>query len=137
MRVPGGAGDRRARGVPGRRARVAEGNERRGDGGVPCGHDARQVPARVEPSPAIPPMPGGRIRISPVARRHAGGKKDRNRFQPHISLYRGCKQAPAAPAVAPDFSLSYDHLTLFESRQGRRGVSYHPVAEWPLRTPSA
>lgn len=67
----------------------------------------------------------------------AGGKKDRNRFQPHITLYRGCKQAPAAPAVAPDFSLSYDHITLYESRQGRRGVSYHPVAEWPLRTPSA
>jgi 2'-5' RNA ligase len=62
----------------------------------------------------------------------AGGKKDRNRFQPHITLYRSCRQAPAAPATIPHFGFAYDHITLYESRQGRRGVSYHPVAEWPL-----
>ena len=66
----------------------------------------------------------------------AGGKKDRNRFQPHITLYRGCRQAPAAPANIPPFCFDYDHITLYESRQGRRGVSYHAVAEWPLHTAS-
>lgn len=62
----------------------------------------------------------------------AGGKRDRNRFLPHLTLFRGCTQAPPAPSLAPAFVLDYDHFTLYESRQGRRGMSYHTLAEWEL-----
>jgi 2'-5' RNA ligase len=62
----------------------------------------------------------------------AGGKRDRNRFQPHITLFRGCSGAPPPPVQLPDFALGYGHVTLFESRQGRRGVSYHPLQDWQL-----
>jgi 2'-5' RNA ligase len=61
-----------------------------------------------------------------------GGKRDRNSFQPHLTLLRGCRQAPTAPAASPGFSMEYDHFTLYESRQGRSGVSYHPLADWRL-----
>lgn len=63
-----------------------------------------------------------------------GGKRDHNTFTPHITLFRGCDNAPSAPHALPAIALDYDHFTLFESRQGKRGVSYHPVAQWPLRS---
>jgi 2'-5' RNA ligase len=62
----------------------------------------------------------------------AGGKRDRNRFLPHLTLFRNCEHAPPAPSLPPDFTFGYDHFTLYESRQGRRGVSYHALADWPL-----
>ena len=37
-----------------------------------------------------------------------------------------------APAIAPAFNMEYQYCTLYESRQGRNGVSYHPLAEWPF-----
>lgn len=62
----------------------------------------------------------------------AGGKRDKRGFQPHITLFRRCADAPPAPAVDPHIALDYQHFTLFESRQGKRGVSYHPLQEWNL-----
>ena len=61
-----------------------------------------------------------------------GGKQEKRRYQPHVTLFRGCREAPPQPAQAPAFSFAYDHFTLFESRQGKQGVSYHPLADWEL-----
>ena len=65
----------------------------------------------------------------------AGGKRDRSSYQPHITLFRRCRAAPPAPAVIPRMALTYSHFTLFESRQGKRGVSYHPLQYWDLLPP--
>jgi 2'-5' RNA ligase len=62
----------------------------------------------------------------------AGARRDRKPFQPHVTLFRNCRLPPPAPSSAPRFAFRYDHVTLFESRQGRRGMSYHPVATWDL-----
>ncbi len=61
-----------------------------------------------------------------------GGQRRRDRFQPHITLFRSCTAAPPAPAAAPEFTLPYREFFLMESRQGRRGVVYDPVAAWEL-----
>lgn len=66
----------------------------------------------------------------------AGGKRDRNNFLPHVTLYRRCATPPPGPAGPPSIEMSYTHCTLFESRQGRRGVSYYPLEEWPLANPA-
>jgi 2'-5' RNA ligase len=63
----------------------------------------------------------------------AGGRRDRNTFQPHITLFRRCDASPPAPAVIPDLNLAYQHFALFESRQGRHGVSYHVIQDWDLQ----
>ena len=62
----------------------------------------------------------------------AGGKRERKRFQPHITLFRGCQVAPPAPATMPGLSLSYVDFYLFESVPGRQGVSYVPLQHWRL-----
>jgi 2'-5' RNA ligase len=61
-----------------------------------------------------------------------GAKRDRNPFQPHITLYRGCNTAPPAPALTPSIDMAYQHCALFESRQGKQGVSYHVLQDWDL-----
>jgi 2'-5' RNA ligase len=61
-----------------------------------------------------------------------GGKRDRKPFQPHVTLYRRCHTAPVAPLDIPTIALDYQHCTLFESRQGKRGVSYHVLQDWNL-----
>lgn len=63
----------------------------------------------------------------------AGAKRDRNTFLPHITLYRNCAGAPPAPIVTPSIAMDYRHFALFESRQGRQGVSYHVLQDWTLR----
>ena len=59
-----------------------------------------------------------------------GAKRDRAAFQPHVTLFRRCQSAPPAPAAAPTIALAPASVSLFESRRGREGVSYHPLAEW-------
>ena len=61
-----------------------------------------------------------------------GGRQEKRRFQPHVTLFRGCREAPPAPAQAPGFAFAYDHFSLFESRQGKRGIAYHALADWAL-----
>ncbi len=61
-----------------------------------------------------------------------GGKRSRGQFQPHLTLARGCEIPPPAPLNPPHFELQFSHFSLFESRQGKSGVSYHPVASWEL-----
>lgn len=61
-----------------------------------------------------------------------GGKRDNRLFKPHITLFRRCKSPPPPPLDPPDFSLSYREFILLESRQNKRGVSYHAVASWQL-----
>jgi len=67
---------------------------------------------------------------------NAGARRDRKPFLPHVTLFRNCTAAPAAPAEPPAFSAVYQHFTLFESRQGKSGVSYHPLQHWELPSPS-
>jgi 2'-5' RNA ligase len=61
-----------------------------------------------------------------------GAKRDRHPFTPHVSLYRGCELPPGAPDLPPDIRLLCDNITLFESRRGRSGASYHALEQWPL-----
>ena len=63
----------------------------------------------------------------------AGGKRNNRPFQPHVTLHRRCRNPPAAPLYEPNVSLSYAHCTLFESHQGKKGVSYHALERWPLQ----
>ena len=60
----------------------------------------------------------------------AGARRDRNLFRPHVTLFRNCSTAP--PVTAPAISLQYRHFTLFESKQGKTGISYHPLQHWEL-----
>jgi len=62
----------------------------------------------------------------------AGGKRDKRSLQPHITLFRRCDPAPPAPTRPPSIPLRYDYFTLFESRQGKSGISYHPQQHWDL-----
>jgi 2'-5' RNA ligase len=66
----------------------------------------------------------------------SGARRDRNPFQPHVTLFRNCASAPAAPVIGPDFAFTYRHFTLLESRQGKTGVSYHPLQHWELLQPA-
>lgn len=61
-----------------------------------------------------------------------GGKRSRGQFQPHITLLRNCDIPPPAPLRPPEFQLHFSHFNLLESRQGKSGVSYHPLASWQL-----
>lgn len=61
-----------------------------------------------------------------------GARLTRKTFTPHITLYRNCSEPPPAPVVLPDIELAYRQVTLFESKPGRAGVSYHPLAGWDL-----
>ncbi len=65
----------------------------------------------------------------------AGARRDRNPFQPHVSLFRRCQAAPPAAMQTPAISVSYRGFALFESRQGKRGVSYHMLQDWLLKRP--
>ena len=67
----------------------------------------------------------------------AGARRDRKPFLPHVTLFRNCSAAPTAPAQPPAFRANYFHFTLFESRQGKARVSYHPLQQWELSPPSA
>jgi len=60
-----------------------------------------------------------------------GAKKDKQAYQPHITLVRKC-QSPHKPVIEPDFTLHFDRVTLFETKPTKRGVGYHPVQEWAL-----
>lgn len=62
----------------------------------------------------------------------SGAKRDRNPFAPHISLFRNCSTPPPAPLGIPTVTLPYRHFSLFESRQGKTGVSYRPLQHWAL-----
>ena len=64
----------------------------------------------------------------------AGARRDRKPFRPHVTLFRNCSAAPAV--VNPMVALPYRHFTLFESRQGKAGVSYHPLQHWDLLPPT-
>jgi 2'-5' RNA ligase len=65
-----------------------------------------------------------------------GARLDRNPFQPHITLFRNYRDAPPAAATAPAITMAYSDFALFESRQGRHGVSYHPLQRWQLSPPA-
>ena len=62
----------------------------------------------------------------------SGGKRDRNPFQPHITLFRRCNAPPSQPLSQPDIEFHLDHLALFESVQARQGVRYQALCEWSL-----
>ena len=59
-----------------------------------------------------------------------GARRERAAFQPHVTLFRRCQTPPPAPTETPQIMLAAASVSLFESRQGREGVSYHPLAEW-------
>jgi 2'-5' RNA ligase len=61
-----------------------------------------------------------------------GSRRERRAFEPHVTLYRRCDTPPPAPSREPLFDLQLTELLLFQSQQGRSGVSYRPLAAWPL-----
>ncbi|TXS93666.1 RNA 2',3'-cyclic phosphodiesterase [Parahaliea maris] len=62
----------------------------------------------------------------------AGARREKQRFQPHVTLFRRCDKAPPLPAQAPDIRLQQREIALFESRRLRGGVAYHVLTAWPL-----
>ena len=62
----------------------------------------------------------------------AGAMSRQQRFRPHITLFRGCRQPPPAPASPPGFDFPYEDISLLQSRSTRHGVQYEEVANWPL-----
>jgi len=63
----------------------------------------------------------------------SGARRDRNAFRPHVTLFRNCITAPAV--TDPAIGFKYTHFTLFESRQGKTGISYQPLQHWELFPP--
>jgi len=61
-----------------------------------------------------------------------GGKRDNKAFQPHITLFRRCEMPPPPSLEPPEFKLEFEEFTLFESKQGKRGVDYYPLQHWSL-----
>ncbi|MEM1111328.1 MAG: RNA 2',3'-cyclic phosphodiesterase [Pseudomonadota bacterium] len=61
-----------------------------------------------------------------------GAARERKPYRPHITLARQCQQAPPAPLVLPGWQVDYASFTLFESRQGRASIRYHPRCSWAL-----
>lgn len=61
-----------------------------------------------------------------------GGKRESKPFQAHLTLFRQCNQPPPSSLHAPEITLDYTEFSLLESRQGRHGVSYHPLTSWAL-----
>lgn len=62
----------------------------------------------------------------------AGARRERQRFQPHVTLFRRCEHAPPLPAEPPAITLQQREIALFESRRLREGVAYHVLTAWPL-----
>ncbi|MCB1841870.1 MAG: RNA 2',3'-cyclic phosphodiesterase [Halioglobus sp.] len=62
----------------------------------------------------------------------AGARRERRKWEPHITLYRGCNLAPPAPDSEPSIPCHYDLICLFESQRARNGMIYRRVAEWQL-----
>ena len=56
----------------------------------------------------------------------------RSEFKPHLTLARRVEPAPVAPLEAAGFDITCTSFALYESSQGRSGVSYHEIAEWSL-----
>lgn len=67
----------------------------------------------------------------------AGGKRDRNPFHPHVTLFRRCESPPQAAVSSPAIPFDYTALALFESRRGKNGMHYHNIGEWRLWDSSA
>jgi 2'-5' RNA ligase len=61
-----------------------------------------------------------------------GVRRERQKFIPHITLYRRCDTPPPAPISMPLINAELREVVLFESMQGRTAVSYTPLAAWPL-----
>ncbi|TDG14830.1 RNA 2',3'-cyclic phosphodiesterase [Seongchinamella unica] len=59
-----------------------------------------------------------------------GARRKRGDFRPHLTLFRGCEEAPPAPTAGCSFGLPYRGFSLMESRNGRQGVSYNSIARW-------
>jgi 2'-5' RNA ligase len=78
------------------------------------------------PQPALETLAGDLGRAGQAV----GAGRERRRFVPHLTLYRGCRVPPPAPAEPPDLPFRYRGVTLFESRRGRDGIRYEPVAAW-------
>lgn len=83
---------------------------------------------------AAAPPPGLMALASALRRlpRSLGLKRDRNPFVPHVTLFRGVRDTPPAPVIAPSFPFVQDTLTLFESERLREGVRYRSLEEWKL-----
>lgn len=75
----------------------------------------------------------------------AGLAPERRAFKPHVTVARLPRSVGGLQEVAnwrathgalssPPFELP--HLVLYQSRLGREGASYEPVARWPLGTAS-
>ncbi|MDF2178542.1 RNA 2',3'-cyclic phosphodiesterase [Aliiglaciecola sp. CAU 1673] len=66
-----------------------------------------------------------------------GIRKDNRPYMPHISLVRKVALNPPNALIAPDFELTFNRFHLFESKSTNKGVVYHPLHSWPLRSQSS
>lgn len=63
--------------------------------------------------------------------KHGRNKASKQRYQPHISLFRG-QDSPLPALFEPSFSLNCDEIVLYESVSLRRGMRYEPLESWLL-----
>lgn len=61
-----------------------------------------------------------------------GARRDRGRYRPHITLFRGCEVPPPAPLEPPAFTLAFDHFCLYQSHRETRGAAYSVLESWAL-----
>ena len=83
----------------------------------------------------IPSSLAGLARALQSLSQRAGARRERKRYQPHVTLFRRCERPPPAPARAANFCLEVRDFCLFESRPARNGVTYSPLQQWQLSRP--
>ena len=61
-------------------------------------------------------------------------RSERRKFEAHLTIARRCETPPPASVEPPSFEMVFDSFSLFESTNGRTGVQYRAIAEWPLQS---
>jgi 2'-5' RNA ligase len=61
-----------------------------------------------------------------------GQRKDKRRYQPHLTLARRVVEPPPAALIPPRFPCRFETFALYESQPTRNGRAYRTVASWPL-----
>lgn len=84
------------------------------------------------PAEATPALASAAAKLDSLIAARGARPQRRKKFQPHITLFRQCEEAPPMPAQPPSFEFAYRSFSLFESRRLRQGVAYEELHSWPL-----